>query len=116
VPAAALRPCTQPGCNELVTRGRCAKHAYSDRSGPTNPKYLRKAWRDLREQKLRADPLCVECYAQGKITPSQCVDHIDGNAENDALQNLQALCLSCHAVKTAKYDGGFSNLKKQHQI
>ena len=28
------------------------------------------------------------------------VDHIDGNHDNDDIDNLQGLCLDCHAVKT----------------
>lgn len=28
------------------------------------------------------------------------VDHIDGNHDNDDIDNLQDLCLDCHAVKT----------------
>lgn len=28
------------------------------------------------------------------------VDHIDGNHNNDDIDNLQGLCLDCHAVKT----------------
>jgi len=112
MPARALRPCTQPGCGELVSHGRCSKHAYPDRSGPTNPKYLRKAWRELRAAKLRADPLCVECYAQGIVTPATHVDHRDGDDGNDAWDNLQSLCAPCHSRKTATQDGGFGNKPK----
>ena len=112
MPAHSLRPCTQPGCGELVTHGRCAKHAYQDRSGPTNPKYLRKAWRELRAAKLRAEPLCKECFALGRVVPAACVDHKDGNPENDRAENLQSLCLACHARKTATQDGGYGNKPK----
>jgi len=28
------------------------------------------------------------------------VDHIDGNHDNDDIDNLQGLCLDCHAIKT----------------
>lgn len=30
------------------------------------------------------------------------VDHIDGNRKNGKLDNLQVLCLWCHALKTRK--------------
>ena len=29
------------------------------------------------------------------------VDHIDGNHDNDDIDNLQGLCLDCHAIKTS---------------
>ncbi|HSD16793.1 MAG TPA: HNH endonuclease [Thermomonas sp.] len=37
------------------------------------------------------------------------VDHVDGNASNNDLSNLQVLCWQCHSVKTAKEDRGFGN-------
>jgi 5-methylcytosine-specific restriction endonuclease McrA len=95
-----------------VTHGRCAKHGYKDRSGPTNPKYLRKPWRALRAEKLRQDPLCVECFKAGRVTPANHVDHRDGNPDNDAWGNLDSLCASCHSRKTATQDGGYGNKPK----
>ena len=54
-------------------------------------------------------PLCVVCEAAGRVQPSECVDHITpreaGGTDDD--HNLQALCLSCHARKTARHDGGY---------
>jgi 5-methylcytosine-specific restriction endonuclease McrA len=101
-----------PGCPEVVTHGRCSKHGYKDNSGPTNPKYLRKPWRELRAEKLRREPLCRECFAQGIVTPALCVDHIDGDDANDVDANLQSLCIPCHSRKTAVQDGGFGNKPK----
>ena len=103
-----VRPCTFPGCNTLVVRGRCPKHAYPDRSGH-NLKYGRKPWKDLRAAKLRDEPFCAEHLKRDELVAAECVDHIDGDAGNDAPENLQSLCYSCHAIKTAKEQGGFGN-------
>ena len=57
-------------------------------------------WQRERIQFLRAHPLCAMCEAEGKLTPSDVVDHIDahkGDQEKfwDA-RNWQALCKPCH--------------------
>lgn len=57
-------------------------------------------WGRLREQILHRDPICVKC-ARAAATD---VDHIDGNAYNNDLDNLQGLCKSCHSKKTWKED------------
>ena len=33
-------------------------------------------WRELREAKIRANPLCECCQAKGYVVPSRCVHHI----------------------------------------
>lgn len=40
------------------------------------------------------------------------VDHVDGDAMNNDRSNLQPLCASCHAAKTAREDGGFGNPRR----
>jgi hypothetical protein len=40
------------------------------------------------------------------------VDHIDGDNENNQLNNLQTLCFNCHAVKT-RING--DNLRKENR-
>ena len=64
-------------------------------------------WRDLRTAKLRANPLCERCQAQGYVVPSRCVHHLveveSGRTEQQCRDlcfqwtNLQALCYQCHA-------------------
>lgn len=67
------------------------------------------AWRTLRQYVLNRNPLCVECQAESRITVANEVDHIDGDASNNALVNLQGLCKSHHSRKTARENGGFGN-------
>lgn len=70
--------------------------------------YDKRIWRDgIRPAKLRRDPLCVDCLERGRAVPATEVDHIDGNPENNAPENLAGRCKSCHSRKTARHDGSF---------
>ncbi len=62
-------------------------------------------WRRLRERVLVRDN--YTCQACGKIGPNLEVDHKVSKAKggSDAMDNLQALCVSCHARKT-RQDAG----------
>ena len=61
-------------------------------------------WRKQRAAYLRHHPLCVMCDAHGVATPATLVDHIvplaDGGTH--AVDNLQSLCVQCHARKTGQ--------------
>lgn len=57
-------------------------------------------WGRLREQILHRDPICVKCERAAATE----VDHIDGNAHNNDLENLQGLCKPCHSKKTWRED------------
>lgn len=61
------------------------------------------AWRKLRAIVLQLHPVC----ACGCLKPSDTVDHIDGDAMNNAMDNLQGMAAACHNRKTATQDGGF---------
>lgn len=58
------------------------------------------AWRKLRAQVLREQPLCRHCAARGHITPATDVDHINNDASDNRRENLAALCHECHSLKT----------------
>ena len=59
-------------------------------------------WQAIRSQVLTANPLCVLCQVKGQIKPAIEVDHIQAlaNGGTDESENLQGLCLECHADKT----------------
>lgn len=74
-------------------------------------------WRAARLGYLAHHPLCVHCLDRGHVTASTDVDHIIPHGGDpilfwDAENNWQALCHSCHSVKTAREDGGFGNLTR----
>lgn len=73
-------------------------------------------WRKARAAYLAANPLCVECYRVGRLTPSTEVDHIIAHKGNNDLfwsrSNWRAICKVCHNAKTGRIDGGFGNARK----
>lgn len=68
------------------------------------------AWRRLRQTVLVRDRYtCCDCSKLCGEPRDAHVDHIDGNAWNNAMTNLVTRCASCHSRKTAGRDGGFGN-------
>lgn len=121
-----LRPksiCKHPACGKLIDMvGYCDKHqAIQNKldAERRNNRYSNHGnmygseWRKIRAVFLKANPLCVECFSKGFITPANVVDHIKPHKGNKNLfwdeSNYQALCKPCHDRKTATEDGGFGN-------
>jgi 5-methylcytosine-specific restriction protein A len=93
------RPCSKPGCPELVTStSRCPAHT------PPRPtaafRGYDSAWQRLRARYLTNHYVCMvdQCYARASD-----VDHILPRAlgGTDDQRNLQALCSMHHKRKTA---------------
>lgn len=68
-------------------------------------------WYRLRRMVLAREPLCRACQAEGRTTAASQVDHVRraldvirerGPAAFYDMENLQALCLPCHASKSAQ--------------
>lgn len=65
-------------------------------------------WQLLRKKKFLANPLCEECLAHGKVTPTEEVHHVkpveSGKDETEMrnlaydYDNLRSLCKACHAA------------------
>lgn len=79
------------------------------RTLPTNSA----AWRKLRAAVLAIEPLCRECAKHRRVRAANHVDHINGDASNNDMPNLQPLCAPCHSRKTATEDGGWGNTAKR---
>lgn len=62
--------------------------------------YYSKRWINLRKSYMMNNPVCVQC-----TKPMKFLDHIIPISEGGAiwdLNNMQGLCVSCNASKTAK--------------
>ena len=70
-------------------------------------------WQMERRAFLLRHPVCVECERHGVFEMAKVVDHIIPHKGDMELfwrvSNWQALCVTCHNVKTASEDGGFGN-------
>lgn len=78
-----------------------AQHNHNQREPNHNKPYNNSLWRKVREQVLRANPVCAEC----KRKPATIADHIKPirlGGEMHDLDNIQGLCSSCHNKKSAR--------------
>lgn len=105
-------PCQHPGCAKLVPYGKryCEDHVRDsglDRESATRRGYDRK-WQHARSRYLSANPLCVNCYKDGRFVKATVVDHIKPHRGDPKLfwdeNNWQALCKKCHDYKTWNVD------------
>lgn len=122
MPNRSKKLCYKSGCRELTTRQYCEKHEIEvkqrnewQRGNSAERGYDHK-WRKARKGYLLLNPYCVECKKNGDYEPSTVVDHIEPHKGDQELfwnrKNWQALCASCHSIKTAKEDGGYGNYRK----
>lgn len=77
-----------------------------------DPRYIRliqsKAWRNLRDRKLRDQPLCEHCQREGRLVPATEVHHavpVETARTAEGMRmlmftpgNLVSLCHDCHAA------------------
>lgn len=120
MPIAAPRPCTHPGCGVLVRdgTGRCDKHkraeakAFDQRRGSSSARGYGYKWQQARDDFLREHPLCKKHEEKGQLVPSSVVDHVIPHKGDMSLfwsrSNWQALCKTCHDIKTATQDSAFA--------
>lgn len=123
MPRAAPKPCSYPGCPELVdekaARGMCVRHVretralkgararrrnFTDEDRQRDNWYSSADWRRLRRSFISRNPLCQHCLDRGLIRKADVVDHIIERKDDDSLRlnssNLQSLCHRCHNNKT----------------
>ncbi|ADL50540.1 HNH endonuclease [Clostridium cellulovorans] len=114
-PRKPRKPCSVRGCPQLTEGRYCEEHQkqvdteYNKTSRPFKHLYNTSRWKKLRLQFLQEQPLCVECKSKGVIKAATDLDHIQAHKGDEELfwniNNLQALCHSCHSRKTARDDG-----------
>jgi 5-methylcytosine-specific restriction protein A len=77
--------------------------------------YNSRKWRKAAERFKQANPLCVMCQDEGKVTPAQFADHIirieDGGSRFDE-SNLQSLCEFHHNQKSGREAHGYKQQPK----
>ena len=112
MPARIPKPCRKTSCaGTTVGRdGYCDEHkgsswaVWQEREGNTTQRGYGYKWQKLRKQILARDfYLCQTCLDNGTVREGSHVDHMTSKAQGgtDAPDNLQTLCVTCHAHKTA---------------
>lgn len=107
MPMHALRPCSYPGCLNLVRAGRCAEHRQPDpyHDPAIQALYNSARWQAIRRAQLAMSPWCEECLRANIWTIATDVDHITPH-RGDPLKffagPFQNLCHACHSRKTAQ--------------
>ena len=104
MPSSPLRPCSYPGCSNLVRSGRCDQHPYPDAHIREHQKlYDTRRWKRIRARQLAKEPWCADCLKDSLYTPATIVDHIEphrGDPVKFFAGPLQSLCKPCHDRKT----------------
>ena len=93
------------------------KSTASRSSGDMRQFYNSKAWRSLRNYKIQMQPLCEHCESKGLTEPAREIDHIEAIKDGGpklSISNLQSLCKSCHASKSAKEREARKHIKKYY--
>ena len=106
MPRRPKKPCAFPGCPNLTEGRYCEKHQRQenaryekyDRDPAVRRRYGR-AWKRIRDRYVKEHPFCELCYAKGILSRTEEVHHKLPLAEGGThdVENLVALCKSCHA-------------------
>lgn len=84
---------------------RAARQRDQQRPNATDRGYD-STWKRFRKSYLRANPLCVDCERENRLTPAKEVHHIikiaDDPSKRLEASNCMALCKSHHSVRTAR--------------
>ena len=112
MPPRTPKACCSRGCRNTTTDsdGYCVQHKGESWKShkPGQSRHQRgygSQWDVIRPRILKRDKgLCLEHLRQGVVKQAACVDHIIAKAHGgtDADSNLESLCWSCHATKTAR--------------
>lgn len=106
MPYKAKKPCAYRGCRELTSKRYCDFHAKQEAKrynrnerDPESSKRYGRTWKQIRAAFLSANPLCVICKEQDRLTPATLAHHkikLSDGGTND-WENMAALCQECHS-------------------
>lgn len=112
MPATPQHYCAAPCCSVLVIGRYCPTHAvdqeHARRNCDLRRLYRTAKWRHpiwgVRSCVLRQQPICEECRAEGLITATQDVHHLQKATRENFfdMSILQALCATHHSRHTQK--------------
>lgn len=104
MPTGAKRPCSRPGCGQLVESGYCPAHASVDFRASSTARLYDGAWRRFRLWFLStpAHRICEDCGRR----PANEVHHVIKLTARPDLRlvesNCRGLCKRCHNVRTGR--------------
>lgn len=111
MPRKPKRPCSYPNCPRLTEGRFCEEHKKAEAKryekynrDPSTHKRYGRVWKRIRDSYAAQHPLCEQCKAEGKLTPTQEIHHklpLSKGGTHDR-NNLIALCKSCHSRIHAK--------------
>ena len=106
MPKKPKRPCRMNGCPNRAGDGETycpehkteAEHFYNRYQRPTDKNVYGRAWKRIRDRKIRESPMCEECLKHGIYRPAEEVHHRVPLSEGGTHErsNLVSLCRSCH--------------------
>lgn len=108
--ASLSHACSVMGCGytglEPCPTHKPKRHRPAKARARHHREYNRQPWKRLSTAIKRQRPLCEDCHAAGRLTPSAEVHHVEKWADNPHRAydptNLRALCKACHAARTAR--------------
>ncbi len=109
MPKAAYRPCSKPGCPNLVRDGSyCDVHkqerARAFQRDPKTQRLYDREWQRKRKLQLARHPWCQDCEEQGLFVEATDVHHEirhQGDRKKFIESPLRSLCHTCHSRHTA---------------
>lgn len=106
------KPCAEPRCPEVIAEGKyCAKHApehkqelqaFARKKVERLPLYNSAAWKRTRAAKLAQTPTCERCNRALATVVHHVTMARDGPEQHFREDNLEALCVSCHARESQR--------------
>lgn len=81
------------------------KKAQEGRTVDNSKFYQSHKWRLFRKRYLQLYPLCAICEASDKVNEAKVLDHVLAIRQGGAAwsyENLQGLCVPCHAKKSGQ--------------